>query len=142
MRYKLLFILFVFSLLASVAMAIDKESKFCPIEEIEEKGGCVTIQNSEYSEFFGIKNYYYGIIIFLFLSYLTYSFIIEPKKFKRQFIHIGIYFGSLIAVYFLYLQKFVLDDYCLYCLVVDISMLLALGLVLLERRKIKKWRKR
>ena len=139
MRYKLLFALFVISLLASVAMAVDKENKFCPIKEIEEKGDCMTVQNSEYAQLFGIPNYYYGIVVFFLMSYITYLFITHPRKYLRLIIHGGITIGAIIAFFFIYLQQFVIKSYCVYCLLIDISMILAFVAIFLERRKLKKW---
>ncbi len=139
MRYKILLLLFLISLASSVIMVFDGNNKFCEIDEIVEKGSCTDVQNSAYASTFGIKNYYYGIVIFILLSLLTYSQIRYPRRTKRNLIHITVYIGTAIALYFIYLQQFVLNAYCRYCMVIDISMVLAFFVVFSERRRMKKW---
>jgi len=49
----------------------------------------------------------------------------KPEKYKKIIIHSGIFIGTIIAVYFLYIQQFVLQEYCKYCIVIDFSLLIA-----------------
>ena len=99
---------------------------------------------NDYTKTFGINNGLYGIIIFsiLFLIafYLFYKENICPENKKsykklKLFINAGIIIGSIIAIYFLYLQQFILKKYCPYCLVIDIGILICLGIITFVRDK-------
>ncbi|MFC1710573.1 vitamin K epoxide reductase family protein [Nanoarchaeota archaeon] len=126
MKYQLLLALFIISLVASAILSFVPSAP-CPIGE---EGGCNLVQESEYASTFGIKNYFGGVLIFLYLTYLTFSQIKYPRKYKRRIINSGVIVGALIGIYFLYLQEFVLNAYCTYCLVVDFAMLIALVITL------------
>ena len=74
----------------------------------------------------GIKNEYFGDVIFAFMIFVVISCIAKPKKSKKMIIKLGILFGALTALYFIYLQFFVVHAICKYCMVIDSSMILAL----------------
>jgi len=128
MKYKLILAIFAICLTASIILSFPKDTSICKPGE-----GCDTVQNSKYAYTFGIKNSYLGIIVFSFLSLVTLSHIRDPKKKKHRIISGGIIVGSLIAVYFIYLQKFVIEAWCKYCLVVDFSLLIALTLIFFKK---------
>ena len=126
-RYKIFFIIFFLSLVASTILAIKTTQPVCIT-------GCDLVTTSKYAYTFGIKNSVYGAFIFLILSAVTYSQIKKPSKNKKLIINLGIIFGSFIAVYFIYLQHFVLKNYCKYCLVVDIGLIISLIVLLISLR--------
>lgn len=132
MKYKILLVLFIIALVGSILLAFDKNHEICEPES------CEDVQSSKYSSLFGIQNHYYGIVMFAFMIFITFSYIKKPRTYKKYIINLGVVVGAVIAIYFLYLQQFVLNVYCKYCLVVDISMILALILVIFRRRR-KKW---
>ena len=123
LKYKYHVILFAFlvSLASSLILSTQPISEICNSRE-----GCSTVQNSEYSYFLGIKNHDYGIVIFSVLSVLTFSQIKKPDKRKEKIILTSIIMGSVISVWLIYLQAFVLKGYCVYCLIVDVSLILSL----------------
>ena len=127
-KYILIFSLLIISLISSIILTIPSSSNTCSIF-----GGCEKVHNSTYNYTFGIQNSYYGIIIFLFLSIITFIQIIKPTKIKRNIINIGIIGGTLIALWFIYLQRFVIGAYCQYCLVVDISVLISFIIMFLSK---------
>jgi len=129
MKNKFLLAIFIISFLASVILSIPQssDSGFC---RADANVGCNSVQNSKYSYTFGIKNSYIGLIAFAFLSFVVFSHIKNPRKNKKLLIDIGIIIGALIAIYFIYLQAFVLKEFCRYCLVVDIGMISALLLII------------
>ena len=130
MKYKILLVLFVLSLASSLIMSIFPVSQICDPEE-----GCDVVQHSAYAYTFGIKNNYYGIGIFLSVIFLIFSHIKKPTKYKKNLIHAAVIIGSLVALYFLYIQEFVLNAYCKYCVAVDLSMLAALSVIIFNWRK-------
>jgi len=76
-------------------------------------------------------NGYIGIFIFLIVGGLTYLQMENPTNQKKYLIHYGTIIGSLVAIYFLYLQFTILDYYCWYCMIIDFGMVLALILTLM-----------
>ena len=138
MKYKILLIIFIISLISSIIIlsTIYGNSSFC-----EPSGGCNSVQNSKYGYLFGMSNSIYGIFIFLILSILTFSQMQKPKENKQLLIDSAVILGFIIAIYFIYLQIFVIKALCKYCLVVDGAMVLAFFLVILgEIKKNKRWR--
>lgn len=136
MKYKILLILFFIALITSTILAFTETSTICDVN-----GGCSKVAGSEYNQFVGINNSYFGILIFLFLTIITFSEVRKPKKTKRFIINMGILIGTPIALFFLYLQQFILKEYCKYCLIIDISILIALLVMVYswKRNKRKKF---
>lgn len=129
MKYRILFWLFLFSLIVSLILSLT------PISEICDPGkGCEVVQHSSYASTLGIKNSHYGSVIFALALLLIISHIRKPEDYKRKIIHAIIIASSLVALYFIYIQEFILNAYCKYCMVVDISMLVAF-LVIIWRWK-------
>ena len=130
MKYKFLFWLFLLAFIASLILSL------APISQICDPGkGCDVIQHSSYASTLGIKNSHYGSIIFGLTLLLILSHIRKPEEYKKKITHIVIIASSLIAIYFIYIQQFVLNTYCKYCLVVDISILIALGVIIFNWKK-------
>ena len=122
--YHILLVLFIASLASSLIISTQPISEIC-----DTSSGCDIVQHSRHAETFGIKNSHFGVVVFSLLSIVTYLQLKNPTKQKKQFIYLGIIISSIIAIYFIYLQQFILEAYCKYCMVVDISMLIALGLI-------------
>ncbi|MEX0920015.1 MAG: vitamin K epoxide reductase family protein [Candidatus Pacearchaeota archaeon] len=132
-KYKVILVLIVISLISSVLLSFTSvPDEFCGIDGSSD--GCSIVHSSPYNYFLGIPNSHYGVAIFLFLSILTYFQIIKPSKEKRDIIHFSLVIGSVVAMYFLYLQHFVINAYCTYCVITDFSVLAALIVA------ISKWR--
>ena len=125
MKYKILFVLFTIALISSVLLSFSKPAEICSPTE-----GCDKVINSEYASTLGIKNSYVGIGIFIIMLMIIYSQNKNSKKHKKVIIHAGIIAGTLIALHFLYLQQFVIQSYCKYCLIVDFSLILGLFTIL------------
>jgi len=128
-KYILLLALFLISLFSSLTLLLSPVEEICNIEE-----GCSIVQHSSYAKTLGIENSVFGVAIFSLLIFLTLWQIRKPNKYNWRVIKISTIIGSLVAIYFLYLQQFVLGAYCKYCLVIDLSLLLALFLVLFNRK--------
>ncbi len=124
-KYNILLAIFIISFISSVILATQEAPLFCG-----EETGCNLVTTSKYAYTFGIKNSTYGIFIFTFLAFLTYLHIRDPHEIKKATIHTGTIIGAIIAIYFLYLQQFVIGAYCKYCIVVDVGMVIGLIIVL------------
>ncbi len=131
MKYKTILIIFAISLICSVILSFIPTTLTCNTVQ----NTCNEVQKSDYSQFLGIQNSYYGVVIFAFLTFLTISHIKHPVKYKKQIIHAGIIIGAGIALYLLYIQQFVLGEYCKFCVITDTSLLIAFGIVVFTWKK-------
>ena len=125
LKYHFLLILFIVSLISSLVLSLSPDSLICDPDK-----GCDVVKHSEYNYTLGIQNSHYGVFIFTIASILIFLQIKNPTKQKRQIISTIIILGSLVALYFLYVQYAILQSYCNYCLTVDISMILSLVILL------------
>lgn len=125
-KYKILLGLFFLSLIVSLILSFIPTQDICSVEL-----GCNVVQNSSYNFFLGIKNSFFGIVIFAMLVLMVYAQIRYHLGYRRKLINYAVIAGSLIALYFLYLQAFVLHAFCKYCIVVDASMLISLILTII-----------
>jgi len=121
MKYKIFLFIFAISLISSIIITSNSAIGVCTID-----GGCNTVNNSSYGSTFGIKNSVYGIFIFSFMILLTAFHMKKPNRHTRRIIHAAVILGSIIALYFLYVQFFVIRVFCNFCLVVDFGLLIAL----------------
>ena len=92
---------------------------------------CNAVLNSKWSHIFGIRNELFGIayysLIFIGSFVLFYN--------ETHFIHISLRLISFLAMIFsaflIYLQKYVIKEYCFYCIISAIISLLILVIILL-----------
>jgi uncharacterized membrane protein len=88
-------------------------------------GGCETVQKSSYSEIAGIPVAVLGL-----LYYLTMFVLIGWDGEDAQFAAAALaVVGLLFSVYLLVLQAFVIDAFCIWCLVNDVVIAPALAVV-------------
>jgi uncharacterized membrane protein len=130
LKYKILLIIFIIALISSIILSFVPLPLICTQFE-----GCNTVQTSIYAKTFGIENSYFGIVIFSFMSFMIYSHIRKPHNHKKTLISLGVFAGTMISFYFLYLQKFILHAYCKYCLVIDFGMVISFGVLNLPWKK-------
>ena len=121
MKYKIFLLIFTISLISSIIITSNSSTGVCTIG-----GNCDTVNNSPYGSFLGIKNSAYGIFIFSFMIVITLFHMNKPSRHTRRLIHLAVIVGSIIALYFLYMQFFVIKVFCTYCLIVDFGLLIAL----------------
>ena len=127
-KYPLILSIFILCLISPIIITIEPIPKLCI-------SGCDLVRSSNYSSFIGIRNSTLGIFIFSILSIITALQLRKKSKNKERIISLATIFGSLVALYFIYLQAFVLHAYCQYCLIVDISLILSLIINLFWREK-------
>jgi len=130
LRDYIILILLLISLIVSILLSVKSESEICSVNT-----KCEIVYYSSYNSLLGIPNSYAGVIIFSFLILLIVSNFINPTRNKKAIINLLIIGGSLVAIYFLYIQYFILEAYCRYCLIVDFSMIICLLLILPELKK-------
>lgn len=93
-------------------------------------GDCWAVNNSKYSEINGIPVSVFGI-----LGYATIIAVLLAYKYIPSLNSLALYamfgitlLGFLFGIYLIYIQFAVLDTYCPFCLVSEITMTLLLGL--------------
>ena len=100
------------------------------------KTSCQSVQDSVYGRTFGIENSILGITGFSLIMILVFL----QLKFKYNLLKIMIILGSVIAglmsLRFVYIQGFILREYCFYCLIVDLMgiVLLILGAFMVTKQ--------
>jgi uncharacterized membrane protein len=131
-KYLVILILILINIVASLATINPSESEFCTVNEIN---GCSVIDNTQFSKTLGIENGYLGILGFSVLALITFSYLKSPKKSKEKIILSLSIIASIIAIYFLFLQTFIIKIFCNYCLIVDINCLIILSLQIKWKQK-------
>lgn len=142
--YLLIAALSLIALIFSVLILIQKTSQnqtinnFC--SAIDSNSKCNIVQESEYGKIFGIDNPWLGIagfsvlLIISIINYFKDNYIL-----RKMIMTAGILSGSL-AIYFLYVQKYLIGAYCIFCVIVDmVSIILLLSsFYILFKEKLKK----
>lgn len=131
MKYKILLIISLICLLASIILSFIPPEKACGGTETS----CYIVNTSPYAETIGVKNCYFGLAMFSFLSILLIFQIFKFNKNLKKIIILGLITGSIFALYFIYIQLFLIKACCKYCMVVDIGTLISLGLILFWKEK-------
>ena len=121
MKYKIFLVVFTLGLISSIILYSNSLTGIC-----DPGKGCDIVNSSSYGSTLGISNSLYGIFIFSFMIVITLFHLNKPAKNTRRIIHAAVIFGSIIALYFLFLQSFVIRVFCSFCLVVDLSLVIAL----------------
>jgi len=102
------------------------QATFC--SAITGANGCEAVQTSAYGKIFGLDNPIYGIVGFTLLGILSFVLIKKGYNILKYLTITGGIIAGIVAAIFLYLQTFVLHTYCIFCVFVDISSLILLGI--------------
>ena len=100
-----------------------------------DESSCEFVQNSSYGYVYGIKVSLFGLIAFIILLSI-YLLSIKNKKMFYLYLLMCL-LGSIIAIYFIYLQLFVLKQICSNCMIIDGTMILIFIISLMDYRKSK-----
>ena len=130
-KYQVLLIIFIICFIASTILSFIPPEKACGGSNT----GCYIVSQSVYAQTIGINNCYFGLIVFSLLIIITIAYLRKPKKYLKQIITIALSISSILALYFIYLQFFIIKACCTYCLVVEIGILLSLIIMLLWKEK-------
>ena len=119
--YASIIFLLLISLVTSLIIYTEPLSQLCGI-----KNSCSIVQSSQFSSFFGIKVSLIGVFAFSFLILVTSLQMVSSSELKYQIIFYSLIFGAIVALYFIFLQFFVIKEFCRDCLIVDLSTILSL----------------
>lgn len=94
--------------------------------------GCDTVSQSPYSVLFGIPLSMWGIVFYLAIGILALLYLDTKNHLVLKLIPFATTLGFLSSLYFLYVQKFKIGAFCIYCIVSAIvaTLLFALGLLI------------
>ncbi len=123
LKYKIILLLVLIALINSSILAFSSISSVCGTNP---EKGCNAVQSSAYAKTFGISNAYYGVVIFSILSIIIMMYILRPSKRKKQIIEYSLTLGTIISLYFIYLQFIKIHAICKFCMVVDFSVIISL----------------
>jgi len=130
-RYKIISFLLLIIVIFSAILSFVPIKKACSITF----SGCSEVQNSIYENiFFGVSNATIGLIAFSILLIVCLWQIKNPSKIKNQILTLGLFVGFIFAIYFIYLQLFVLKAICEYCIVIDIGAILSFLIIVIPRK--------
>ena len=103
------------------------QKPICPIGE-----NCLIVLESKYNKLFGIHNDVLGLIFYIASSTIAAFLVIgvEPLPLWGTVIKIMVLGGSLISVFFTYLQWKVIKSWCFWCLMSACTIWL-MGVILL-----------
>jgi len=132
--YQIILIISLICLIFSVVIYFEKaqyasgHGGIC--SAITGSNGCEIVQTSSYGKMFGISNSLYGIVGFMILGIFSLISIKKNNKIINYLTIAGGIIAGAIALLLLYIQAFVLHTYCIFCLMIDISSLILLGLAI------------
>ncbi len=124
MKYQTILVIFVIAFISSTLVSLKVPC--------DTQNTCAKVEGNLLGK---INNGYLGMVSFAILTLVTFSHIKNPRRYKKEIIHYGIVIGSMIAIYFIYLQQFVIKAYCKYCVVIDFGVLIALVIAILTWKK-------
>ena len=122
--------LILFNLLFCLILALQKNS-FCLIGD-----SCNDIQNSSYGAIFGIPVIWIGVIAFTILFVLF--LLARYDKDSYWIFFTATILGAIGAIYFLFIQFFILKQICTSCLITDFLAIIMLVIVIFEFLDFKK----
>jgi uncharacterized membrane protein len=131
-KYTIILILMIIATASSLVLTFIPLQKACGASE-----GCTIVNTSKYETTLGIKNAHIGLIAFPILAILTILELRKSRKYQKRLITLGMLIGSAFAIYFLYIQFFILEALCKYCLIIDVGVLLSLALILFFEEKVE-----
>lgn len=78
--------------------------------------GCETVLTSSYSAIFGIPVSLLGAIYYLIIAIGTFAYLDTKKTVVLKWALALTVFGLVMSLWFIFLQAFIVDAWCLYCL--------------------------
>ena len=125
----LAFLCIIFSTVIYLQKLTDNQAINNVCSVLGSQSQCETVQQSKYGSILGIDNPVFGLVGFTALMILSWMFYRTEDRIARKLMFLGIFIAGFLALWFLYLQAFVLGAYCIFCVIIDIISVLLMGLV-------------
>lgn len=99
--------------------------------------GCDEVSKSPHSVLFGIPLSAYGMVFYLAIGALGILYLDTKKYIFARLILLATTLGFLMSLYFIYVQKFLIGAFCVYCILSAIIslVLFVLGITLYKKLK-------
>lgn len=101
--------------------------------------GCDTVSKSPYSVLFGVPLSAWGVIFYLGIGFLAILYIDTKNLLVAKLIPFATTLGFLSSLYFIYVQKFLIGAFCIYCILSAIvsTLLFVFGVVVYRNISLK-----
>lgn len=102
--------------------------------------GCDTVSKSPHSVLFGVPLSALGMIFYLMIGFLALLYIDTKNLLVGKLIFVATTLGFLSSAYFIYIQKFKIGAFCIYCILSAVvsTVLFALGIAVYKKLSPKK----
>lgn len=99
--------------------------------------GCDAVSKSPYSVLFGVPLSAWGVVFYLGIGFLALLYIDTKNLLVGKLITVATTLGFLSSAYFIYVQKFKIGAFCVYCILSAIvsTILFALGITIWRKLK-------
>ncbi|RMD52185.1 hypothetical protein D6827_00525 [Candidatus Parcubacteria bacterium] len=126
-------------IVSAYALAAHYDSKLYGVCSINETFDCSSVNSSVYADIFGIPVAGIGVAGYLLLA-VVYTLFLLKKKIVIVQVAVTMAFGALIfSLYLSGIEMFVLQKWCLLCIISQISILIIFTLLLLEYYRFNKF---
>ncbi len=97
--------------------------------------GCNTVAQSPYSHFLGIPLPTFGVLFYGVMFLLVFFLMRHDNFLIKRITLLGAIVGFIFSLYFTYLQGFVIQAFCIYCLISALVSTLILCLIIFINNK-------
>ncbi|MFA5997394.1 MAG: vitamin K epoxide reductase family protein [Candidatus Paceibacterota bacterium] len=97
--------------------------------------GCDEVSKSPYSVMFGVPLSLWGVLFYLGTGFLAILYADTKNFFVARLIPVATTLGFLSSCYFIYVQKFLIGAFCIYCILSALiaTILFVLGIIFYRR---------
>lgn len=97
--------------------------------------GCDEVSKSPYSVMFGVPLSAWGVLFYLGIGFLALLYLDTKNLLVAKLIPIATALGFLSSLYFMYVQKFLIGAFCVYCILSAVvsTILFVLGLMVYKK---------
>ncbi|MEK7568853.1 MAG: vitamin K epoxide reductase family protein [Patescibacteria group bacterium] len=97
--------------------------------------GCDAVSKSPHSVMFGIPLSAWGVIFYLGIGFLALLSWDTKKEIFAKLLAVATALGFLSSLYFIYVQKFLIGQFCIYCILSAVvsTVLFALGIAVYNK---------
>ncbi len=98
--------------------------------------GCDIVSKSPHSVFLGIPLATYGIVFYLVIGLLALLYLDTKKAIFARLLLPATALGFIASAYFIYVQKFLIGAFCIYCIASAIISTILFGIGIIIHRKL------
>lgn len=93
--------------------------------------GCDEVSKSPYSVMFGVPLSAWGVLFYLGTGFITLLYVDTKNALAARLIPVATTLGFLSSCYFIFVQKFLIGAFCIYCIMSAIiaTILFVLGII-------------